>query len=299
MTSPSWVRVDRNHHCPVCDRPDWCLRAPDGSAAICARVDQGATRQVGEAGWLHRFRDRDGWQATATRRIIIPVVEPRTARADLADLAEGYRQAVHPGRLARLARDLGVTHESLARLGIGWCEASRAWTFPMTDVAGNALGIRLRTEMGRKFSVKGGHEGLFVPGDIPGAGGQLLVTEGPTDAAALLDLGFMAIGRPSCRGGVKLVLDLIRHRKPSVVVIVEDNDPGGWGQAGARELAARCRLHARDVRVIAPPPGAKDARAWVRSGATPEDLQALIESAPRHRVTVRTAPTERGCQSGY
>ncbi len=31
--------VGRENPCPVCGKPDWCLAAADGSAAICANRD--------------------------------------------------------------------------------------------------------------------------------------------------------------------------------------------------------------------------------------------------------------------
>ena len=88
---------------------------------------------------------------------------------------------------------------------------------------------------GKKIAVKGGHDGLFIPEGID-ARGLVLVCEGPTDTAALLDLGFNAVGRPSCRGGVKLLVGLVQKHRPSGVVIVSDGDAPG--QRGGESLAA-------------------------------------------------------------
>jgi hypothetical protein len=79
----------------------------------------------------------------------------------------------------------------------------------MMDVAGRVQGIRLRFSNGRKLAVRGGREGLFVPSGLA-ATNQLLICEGPTDTAALLDLGFAAVGRPSCAGGTRLLVELLR-----------------------------------------------------------------------------------------
>lgn len=45
-------RVSRTAPCPICGRADWCLISPDGSAAICPRVEQGSVKECGDAGLL-------------------------------------------------------------------------------------------------------------------------------------------------------------------------------------------------------------------------------------------------------
>lgn len=51
------IRVNKQRLCPICEKPDWCMVAEDKSAAICARVSEGATKRVGDAGWLHVLCD--------------------------------------------------------------------------------------------------------------------------------------------------------------------------------------------------------------------------------------------------
>jgi hypothetical protein len=275
------ARVGRDRPCLVCGKADWCLRAGDDSAAICARIAEGAVRQVGGAGWLHRFGPADPWRRP--RQITLSVPQARL-REDLEALVAKFQGAVDPGQLERLAANLGLTVPSLRRLGVGWCEGSRAWSFPMVDSAGRVRGIRLRASSGRKFAVKGGHDGLFIPDGLD-ASGLLLVAEGPTDTAALLDLGFEAIGRPSCRGGVDLLVSIVRARRPDDLAIISDGDVPG--RAGADELAATLVAYALRVRVVAPPEGIKDARAWKRSGARREDVLRTIEAAPERRLKIR------------
>src|SRR5439155_12311592 len=84
---------------------------------------------------------------------------------------------------------LGLSATSLLRLGVGWSAPYRAWAFPMRDAGGAIRGIRLRTVAGKKFCVRGSKDGLFIP-EESAAVGPLLVCEGPTDTAALLDMGF-------------------------------------------------------------------------------------------------------------
>jgi hypothetical protein len=153
----------------------------------------------------------------------------------------------------------------------------------MHDAGGQVIGVRLRRAHGRKFAVRGSREGLFLPPDLQ-IGGQLLIAEGPTDCAALLDLGFSAIGRPSCAGGTGLISAFVRDRRPAFVEIVADADEPG--QRGATSLASLLALYCRRVRVIAPPLGIKDARAWKQAGATAADIQAAINAVSFHKLAI-------------
>jgi hypothetical protein len=283
-----WRRVRRTRLCPVCNKPDWCLFAgpeADPTAAICARVE--SPKRCGEAGWLHRLRDDSLWRAE--RRVIRFATTPRPVPPrDLGNLAVAHRQAVNRDRLHALAKSLGLSAEALEALGIGWAAEQHSWSFPMWDAAGCVLGIRLRRPNGFKFSVKGGHEGLFLPSGQSGGRGPLLVGEGPTDTAALLDLGFSDVaGRPSCTGGVKLLVELVGRRRPREVVILADNDAPG--RRGADYLASALAAYAPAVRVIAPPAGVKDARAWLQAGGTGADFLRAIAESPKRRLQIRTA----------
>jgi hypothetical protein len=228
-------------------------------------------------------------------------VEPRAARPgdkpsvrfDL--LIKSHVAAVNPLCLDLLAKKIGVTQQSLRRLNIGWagtrwcgkCESERyAWSFPMSDVDGRVQGVRLRfTACGHKSAIKGGHEGLFIPRDLDFSG-RIFICEGPTDTAALLDLGLSAIGRPSCRGAVAMTAELLKSRRVGELVIFADRDPAGQG--GAVALAGRARLFCPIVRIIAPPEGVKDARQWKQSGATAADVQSLVAAAPAFRLVIKS-----------
>jgi DNA primase len=157
----------------------------------------------------------------------------------------------------------------------------------MVDVFRRVLGVRLRTASGRKFSVTGGHDGLFIPINLEtdlDASGRLLVTEGPTDCAAMLDFGFCAVGRSSCTGGVRLLVELAKQRRPAETIIVSDADTPG--QRGAGNLAAVLLAYSPAVRIITPPTGIKDARQWKQRGATAADVAAAIDAAPVQRLAI-------------
>jgi hypothetical protein len=275
----------------VCEKPDWCLFAGEPGnpeAAICARIESG--KRCGESGWLHHLRHDGPTWSPRVRRIELSAARiALTPSPSLDKLAADCTAAVRPEALDKLAAALGVAVESLRRLGVGWSAKHRAWAFPMSNAAGDVLGIRLRLSGGKKLAVRGGKEGLFIPEGID-AHGLLLVAEGPTDTAALLELGFSSVGRPSCTGGVKLLVELVRNHRPASVVIVADADAPG--QRGAETLAAVLVAYSQSVRIIAPPSGIKDAREWKRSGATAADVQAVIDAAPVRKLAV-LARTQR------
>jgi hypothetical protein len=201
-------------------------------------------------------------------------------------VAAQWRDEVDPGRLHQVAVSLGLSVESLCGFGIGWSAGHRAWSFPMTDAAGNVLGIRLRWPDGFKFAMAGGKEGLFIPSIVEAESSPLLICEGPTDAAALLDMGFrIVVGRPSCSGGIKLLVELVRQRQCPEVVIVADGDEPGL--LGANNLASVLVVYAPVVTVIAPPTGIKDGRDWLQAGGTREDVERAIQAAPRRALQVR------------
>ena len=277
--SSPWQRVNKAHPCPICEKADWCLSAgPTGNAtaAICARIE--SDKRCGDAGWLHRLRHDDGWPL---RRRIVGTKKPMPTLIDFFQFSRDCQLAVEADRLTELARSMGLSIASLRQLRVGWSECHRAWTFPMMDAKSNVLGIRLRGLNGRKWSVKGGREGLFLPNELVDHD-RLLITEGPTDCAALLDLGFSAVGRPNCRGGSRLLVELVQRRQPSEVVIVADGDQPG--QLGASDLATRLIAYAPAVRVITPPPGVKDARQWKQQGVTHDDVLARIGETEPQRL---------------
>lgn len=271
-------RVGASNPCPVCEHRDWCLVARDHppSAAICQRVE--SPRRWGDAGWLHSLCNNTAWRSPRARTISLP---SPAAVQDFGELAREYVNRVNERALADLADRLGLTVTSLRRLGIGW--TGRAWSFPMTDPRrdGRVCGIRLRARDGSKYAVRGSKDGIFLPAGL--ADGVLFVAEGPTDTAALLDLGFDAIGRPSCHGGTRHVIHHVKSKKVPRVVIMADGD--GPGQQGASMLAVLLSVYCGDVRIVTPP--AKDARAWVQAGATDQDVVDAVALAAAVRIPMR------------
>lgn len=241
-----YARVSKRAKCPICFHEDWCLISKDGTSAVCARVE--SSRRMGDAGWLHVLSD-----PIPKRSSLAPT--PLPVVRDLGSLASECMRKAGICMVMDLASQLKVMTTSLYRLGVGW--DGSAYTFPMQDETGRVVGIRRRMPDGSKLSVKGGHEGCFVPqGVIGDQTDVVLLCEGPTDTAAALDAGFPAIGRPSCTGGTKIVVALLKGRE---AVIVSDDD--GPGRAGAERLADALIDHRIACRIVLPRSG-KDLRAW-------------------------------------
>ena len=166
----------------------------------------------------------------------------------------------------------------------------------MKDAGGDVVGIRLRSVSGQKFAVTGSHNGLFIPRALPNLhGAPLFICEGPTDTAAMLDLGFNVVGRASCNTGSRLLSQYIGLVHPAEVVIVADADAPG--RDGAGRLASALVAYVPCLRVITPPDGINDARAWKRTGATQSDIRTAIAAAvPRKlNIVVRNVNVKEGC----
>ena len=76
--------------------------------------------------------------------------------------------------------------------------------------------------------------------------------------------------------------ELARGR--GVVIVADADEPG---RRGAAALATVLRAYCPSVRVVEPPDGGKDARAWRRAGATRADVQDVIEQADVKHVDVQ------------
>jgi hypothetical protein len=291
-----FFRVDEQHRCPVCGKPDWCLVSRDDptdpSRVICARVE--SEKRCGEAGFLHILKEMrtPGRDWTRTRTISVPDVE-YIARWHEAAVSQAAEQWV--GELGRM---LGLTTASLARLGVGVLFPRQleelqlpgrdmVWTFPMSDAKERVIGLRIRPGRGKKFALSGSRNGLFIPSGIERAMQRLYIAEGESDAAALLDLGVPAVGRAGCTQGTKLLGHLVARLRPRQVVIVADADIAG--REGATKPARELCVLVRDVRVIEPPAGIKDAREWKRAGLSVAELEHAWGEAQPWSVRVRSA----------
>jgi hypothetical protein len=266
------IRVNRGTPCPICKHDTWCLFDGVRGLAICPRTQGG--RKIGDAGWLHDMVGGEvpKWQASFQR----PPDEVMPLEGAMA-MQEKFTSRCDD-RVAILAFDLGLSVRSLERLGCGW---NGLWTFPMRNHREQICGFRTRTSDGRKLAIKGSRAGLFVPeGRRRGLDEEVWIVEGPTDVAAMLDIGLNAIGRPSCRGSEK---EIKRWCIGMRVIVVADADE--VGVAGAESLIQTLRGSVRRVEMILPPRGMKDAREALNHGISSDEWRELIDVSESRRST--------------
>jgi 5S rRNA maturation endonuclease (ribonuclease M5) len=279
----TWERVTRARKCPICGKPDWCLIRPDLSAAICPRTE--SKKFVEGSGYLHVLRETE-WstQERAPEKKELP-----EHNEVLATLARKYYSACDEEQQVNASERMQVGDRSLRRLGMGWFPSQAANTFPMFRYSRRVIGIRVRGIDGDKWAVKGSKQGLFIPTGLDETR-CLFVCEGPTDTAAMLDMGFNAVGRPSCLGGKELLVELLTARKNKDVVIMADGDDPG--QDGARRLAQSLSKLTSKVVTCTPPEGYKDVRAWYRGGELRrEEVIERVKEAACQRGTASSQTT--------
>ena len=248
----------------MCKKFDWCLVAVNGSAAICPRAEKGSVAYIDGSGWLHKFGD-DTSPKPRLRVAPKPLPEHNSV---LSRIFDNYRRQMNGDMLESLSGDLGVSSKSLDQMMIGFSETNKAYAFPMLRSGNRFLGIRFRAKNGSKFAAKGSKQGLFVPSSFTLSRG-IIICEGPTDTAAMLDIGFNAVGRASCNSGERLIKEIVQDNP---IAILADADEAG--RIGARRLA-KIIPHS----VIIEPDGCKDARDWVASGVTRDHVLQKIKKA--------------------
>lgn len=252
-----WLRVNRKRRCEVCNKPDWCTYAPEVGLALCMRTESDRPSKNVLGGWLHRVSEPCAY----VQKIEVQAEAP----VDFQRMWKRWIDKTDHYHLDGFAMSLGVDTDSLRSLGCAW--SGSAWAFPMRNAENKVIGIRLRSETG-KWAVKGSKQGLFIP-DVR-TQRTLYILEGPTDTAAALSLGLFAIGRPSCMGCEDMILDFVRLRSISRVVLITDNDTPGL--RGAYSLQNRLPV----LNCVYSPP-CKDLREFVRRGGDRLVLESSIK----------------------
>lgn len=218
-----YVRVTPEFVCPICGHDDWCLVNNEGTGAICNRESSDSPR--GDAGHFHLLDGSDPPPVEArVKKDLIP-------KSRLKTFQVVWQQQLTSNLLTQLSQQLGLKPEALRGVGLGW--RGDCYTFPMHDAQRQITGFRLRSPSGFKWTLAGTENGIFLPYPIL-QHHTLLVCEGPTDLAAALELGYLAIGRPNCTSLKEETKKLIVRLAPEHVIIVADGD--GPGIVGAEQF---------------------------------------------------------------
>ena len=252
-----WIRVTRQQPCPACKKNDWCTRSADGRVAICMRVRSDKPTKNG--GYIHRLGD--GWSPPP--RYIRQRPRAKVQR-DWPSLAAKCHAAMTDDGWRYLGDELGLGTEPLKAMQVGWDGSQSCHTFPMRNDAGDAVGIRTRHQDGKR-SVSGsdGHGLFFVPSMLESQ--YLIVCEGPTDTAAIIDAGFKSVvGKPSCKLGDGYVVGIVRKLKPRGVLLIPDRDPPGLEGFSilANEILRVMPFESLDS--LVPPTPLNDVRTWLQ-----------------------------------
>lgn len=253
---PRMVRVTAGRPCPACKKPTWCLVSPDGKACICSRVE--SRKRCGEAGWLHRLEEH------------IPAFTPKPEppkkpTSDWYRVARQYAKNLHQSDKDALAVNLGLPVGGLNGLHLVG-RVDDCIVFPERDGTGQVIGLNRRLPDGRKLHLPGGGRGLTLPAGWKeiASGMPLYVVEGPTDCMAMVSAGLNAIGRPSNRGGVAFLNEILTEIDAPVIIMGENDqkDDGQWpGLVGAMAVAGE--LKRLGVKWCLPPMDYKDVREYL------------------------------------
>jgi len=142
----------------------------------------------------------------------------------LETLLEAYQGNAWPGMVESLAGTLGVSVESLTRLGIGWAPIvplkkgpsfTGWWVFPERDAAGTLLGLSLRSQTGKKIMYPGSKHGLFYPMNPNHVKGQVAYTPGAHNWVRLIDAKLPC---PVCAKSDGCLLDVNNPEDPARVI---------------------------------------------------------------------------------
>jgi len=270
--SAIFPHFSKENPCPACGGHDWTCRAGQRKF-ICMRIQSEHPSKDG--GWFHDYGRSKPVQMPVKR-----FIAPPKMKMDFQ-----YQQNIYEGYSDKcfgiIADKLGVSLNSVKDLGVGFSEGFKSWTFPMRDGDNKIIGIHLRCDDGSKKCVTGSQGGLFIPQIEP----QKLayICEGASSTAALLTMGFYAIGRFSCNSGADMLKTALKRLDVTRIVIVADNDtlktaPNGKtfrpGQDGATRLKKElglmsviftCPNPVKDCRQLLQKLGVESARNYIQN----------------------------------
>ncbi len=245
--------------CPVCMKPDWCLVADDGSAAICSRKSEGSVKKVGKAGWLHILGNFKP----------LKYIVPPKKKIDWNKWTVRFAKQLIENREAfgKLCQSIKLNPISALRFYIGW---HKGWlTIPVYTMMRKISGIQRRQGSTKRYMKHSGM-GVFVPSAFfQNPSDTLAVCEGWTDTVTALEYGYNAIGKVNAYvGSEEVKMYALTHPKITKIILFADNNKDGVGLAGAEETAEL--LDEFKTRVVLTPE--KDLRACKQKGMTIKEI---------------------------
>lgn len=262
------LRVDKYNLCPVCGRNNWCLRAEDGTAAICARIAKGSVKDCGIAGWLHILSEDFKPQIYTDKKTYTVSVNWNT-------LIDFYKKRIALTQINLLAKELELHSDTLCQFNIGW--NGEAYTFPLINVNNNneVVGIMRRFIDGSKRLMSNSIGGLYMRPDGILKDSWVFINEGLTDTIMATELRFEAIGRYNCSSNIAEIVEFFKISPKAKPVIIPDNDRPGIN--GAAKLLEELSQNDIKTRVIHPGTTYKDFSCWCRGEGKDNVKQFLIE----------------------
>jgi len=110
---------------------------------------------------------------------------------------------------------------------------------------------------------------------LPESDLPILIVEGATDVMAAASLGFVAVGRPSAKGGIAELIEMPLTGR--TVIVLGENDAGA-GAEGMEKAYLSLKDSIKDLSKLMPPTGIKDLRTWVQGGLTAEEFLSYAEA---------------------
>lgn len=138
---------------------------------------------------------------------------------------------------------------------------------------------------------------------LPPSDDPVVVVEGMTDTAAAMDLGFVAVGKPSNRAGLSDLKDLVRNRN---VVVVGENDEIDKttgkrpGHEGMIETFQMLKDVTTDIKQVLPPEHIKDLRRWKnKAGLTHDEFLDYVKENGRDESEQTVLPDDQPLTLAY
>ena len=282
MMFDKYSRVSSEHPCPICGKPDWCLIARDGSHAICPRVESNV---LWSPGFMHEL-----YGGTAISNYFDDYDGGREYLSDeslMALFMQGLENTTTDW-LDFHGRQLGVSVDTLMAVGAVNLQSDFV-AFPMFVPCEDCFkisGFRLRHADGRKVSITGSRDGVFMSHDVPNRLDTIYVVEGASDTAVGVDMGIFTVGRPNCTGGTDILIELFDRPQYSDnrCVIIADRD--SVGQRGATRLYNELKRNGVNVDCILTPKIHDDLRDYRRWFVGPKTAKRFLENRDRQYWSV-------------